>query len=70
MVPPAQLVGLLENIGTKASDGLDAGGLMASLGITDGQLPKSSAMIHRLINAASPGARERLLILFIGELFS
>lgn len=70
MVPPAQLVGLLENIGTKASDGLDAAGLMASLGITDGQLPKSSAMIHRLINAASPGARERLLILFIGELFS
>ena len=36
----------------------------------DGQLPTQSAMIHRLIDAASPAARERLLVLFFGELFS
>jgi hypothetical protein len=44
--------------------------LMGQLGITDGQLPAQSAIIHRLIDAASPGARERLLVLFFGELFS
>ncbi|RLB56441.1 MAG: aspartate aminotransferase family protein, partial [Deltaproteobacteria bacterium] len=51
-------------------DGLDAGMLLAQLGIADGQLPKQSAIIHRLIDAASPPARERLLVLFFGELFS
>lgn len=68
--PPAQVVQMLEMIGGGGAEGLDADVLMSQLGITDGQLPKNSAMIHRLINAASPAARERLLILFIGELFS
>ncbi len=66
---PAPLVAMLETIGTD-SGGLDAGMLMAQLGIVDGQLPGRAAMIHRLIDAASPGARERLLVLFIGELFT
>ncbi len=64
--PPAPVVAMLENIGP----GMPAGPLMAQLGITDGRLPARSAMIHRLLNAASPAARERLLVLFIGELFS
>jgi len=69
---PAQVVALLEQIGTESGDddGIDAGMLMGQLGITDGQLPAQSAMIHRLIDAASPAARERLLVLFFGELFS
>ena len=65
--PPAPVVAMLEAAG---SGDLDAGMLMGQLGITDGQLPKQSAMIHRLLNAASPEARERLLVLFIGELFT
>ena len=64
--PPPAVVAMLEAI----QPGMPGAGLMAQLGITDGQLPKRSAMIHRLLNAASPEARERLLILFIGELFS
>jgi len=68
--PPAQIVGMLEMLGDGGAEGLDASMLMSQLGIKDGQLPTESATIHRLINAASPAARERLLILFIGELFS
>ncbi len=68
--PPAPVVAMLEQLGGGGGGDLDAGTLMASLGITDGQLPGASADIHRLINAASPPARERLLKLFIGELFS
>lgn len=67
---PAPVVAMLEQLGTGGGEGIDAAGLMAQLGIADGQLPGQSAMIHRLIDAASPAARERLLILFIGELFS
>ena len=66
---PAPLVAMLETIGD-GGGGLDAGMLMAQLGIVDGQLPGRAAMIHRLIDAASPAARERLLVLFIGELFT
>jgi hypothetical protein len=43
---------------------------MGQLGIQDGQLPERAAVIHRLLEAASPEARERLLVLFFGELFS
>lgn len=68
--PPAQVVQLLESIGLGGGEALDSGMLMQQLGISDGQLPSRSAIIHRLINAASPAARERLLVLFIGELFS
>ena len=44
--------------------------LMQQLGVTDGRLPSQSALIHRVLNAASPKVREKLLALFIGELFS
>jgi hypothetical protein len=43
---------------------------MGQLGIEDGQLPGSSAVIHRVLDAAPPAMREKLLTLFIGELFS
>ncbi len=72
--PPAEVVAMFDQLGqddgSGADDGLDAGMLLAQLGIADGQLPKQSAIIHRLIDAASPPARERLLVLFFGELFS
>ncbi len=68
--PPEAIVGMLSQLGQEGGDTLDAGALMAQLGVTDGQLPKRAGMIHRLINAAPPVVRERLLILFIGELFT
>jgi len=68
--PPEAVVAMLEQIGAGGAGGIDPGALMSELGISDGQLPEKSGMIHRLINAASPGAREQLLILFIGELFA
>ncbi|MGE0788396.1 MAG: aspartate aminotransferase family protein [Sandaracinaceae bacterium] len=66
IAPPAEVVAMLGALGGGMP--MDAGALMAGLGIRDGQLPESSATIHRLLNAASPEARERLLVLFIGEL--
>ncbi len=66
--PPAEVVGMLAMLGQ--GGGIDAGLLMAGLGIADGQLPEESADIHRLINAAPPPVREAILKLFIGELFS
>ncbi len=67
--PNPQVVAMLEVLGNGES-GLDAGVLMSELGIANGQLPGRAATIHRLLNAASPGTREQLLITFIGELFS
>lgn len=68
--PPAQVVQMLEAAANDSSGDLDANLLMQQLGIADGQLPGRAAMIHRLLNAASPKTREALLVLFIGELFS
>ncbi len=68
--PPAHVVSMLESIGNDPSGGIDSGMLMAQLGVADGRLPSRAATIHRLLNAASPETRERLLVLFIGELFS
>lgn len=67
--PPEAVVAMLAHIGA-GGDGLDPKMLMGELGIADGQLPTRAATIHRLINAAPPAAREKLLVLFIGELFS
>ena len=69
VVPPAPMVEMLEQLGADG-EGFDAGPLMAELGVVDGQLPAKSAMIHTLLNAASPDARERILVHFVGELFS
>lgn len=69
--PPAAVVAMLEQLASGDGEGdIDPGALMASLGVVNGQLPGRAAMIHRLLNAASPAVRERLLVLFIGELFS
>ncbi|MEB2311443.1 MAG: aminotransferase class V-fold PLP-dependent enzyme [Sorangiineae bacterium] len=68
-LPPEGVVAMLEHLGS-GGGGADTGALMNELGITDGRMPERSGAIHRLLNAASPGTRERLLVLFIGELFS
>lgn len=71
--PPAPVVEMLEQLATADDDaggGIDAGALMQQLGIADGQLPSRASTIHRLLNAAPPAVRERLLVLFVGELFS
>lgn len=64
--PPPAVVAMLSQI----QPGMEAGPLMDQLGIKDGQLPRRAANIHRLINAAPPAIREKLLIIFVGELFS
>ncbi len=71
--PPSAVVMMLEALVATTDQGgedVPAAALMDQLGIEDGQLPQSSALIHRVINAASPAVREKLLVLFIGELFS
>jgi len=50
--------------------GLDPAMLMGALGVADGMLPSQSAHIHRILNAASPALREKLVVLFVGELFA
>jgi len=67
--PPAGVIAMLSQLGA-SEGGLDPSLLMGQLGIADGQLPARAAIIHRLLNAAPPAVRERLLILFVGELFS
>lgn len=67
---PAQVVQMLELVATGQFPGLDTGSMMADLGVKDGKLPDAQAPIHRLLNGISPAARERLLVLFLGELFS
>jgi glutamate/tyrosine decarboxylase-like PLP-dependent enzyme len=70
-LPPAVL-GMLSELG-RAGDGgasFDADALMAQLGIEGGRLPRRAAPIHRLLDAAPPDVRERLLALFMGALFT
>jgi glutamate/tyrosine decarboxylase-like PLP-dependent enzyme len=67
--PPAGVVAMLTHIGDGGA-GLDPSLLMAELGIADGRLPTKTAMIHRLLDAAPPEAREGLLTMFMSELFS
>lgn len=69
--PPAEVVGMLGSLAASdGAEGLAAGPLMAQLGLVDGQLPARAATIHRLLDAAPPRVRERLLVLFFGELYS
>lgn len=69
---PEPVVAMLSAIaaGGAAAAGVDAGAILRELGITDGRLPARAATIHRLLDAAPPAIREKLLILFVGELFS
>jgi glutamate/tyrosine decarboxylase-like PLP-dependent enzyme len=69
--PPAEVVTMLSAIAsTDDAQGFDAGAIMAQLGLVEGQLPSRAATIHRLLDAAPASVRERLLVLFYGELFS
>lgn len=65
--PPPAVVEMLSQIGGVA---LDVGTLMAQLGIEGGRLPRRAAPIHRLLDAAAPEVRERLLALFMATLFT
>ncbi len=70
--PPQAVIEVLSQLGRTGDGGapLDAGALMAQLGIEGGRLPKRAAPIHRLLDAAPPEVRERLLALFMGALFT
>jgi sphinganine-1-phosphate aldolase len=67
---PAAVGMMLEAMASDSGEGLDGSMLMAQLGIRDGRLPEASAGIHRLLDAAPAAVREKLLVMFIGELFS
>jgi len=66
----AALEGDQDGDGDGDGAGLDPAMLMGALGVTDGMLPNQSAHIHRILNAASPALREKLVVLFVGELFA
>lgn len=69
--PPPEVLGMLAALeGPGAGDDIDPQMFMGALGIQDGQLPVQSAHIHRILDAASPALREKLIVLFMGELFT
>jgi glutamate/tyrosine decarboxylase-like PLP-dependent enzyme len=70
--PPKPVLQLLEAIAGSGGGGggVNVKAMMGELGVTDGKLPDQQAMIHRLLNGVSPDAREALLVLFLGEIFS
>jgi hypothetical protein len=69
---PSAVVEMLSELARTGDGGtaLDAGALMAQLGIEGGRLPKRAAPIHRLLDGVEPEVRERLLALFMGALFT
>jgi len=68
---PAGIVQMLGAVAASGpGEGVDAAELMTMLGITDGRLPEKAGAIHRILEAAPPAVREKLLVLFVGELFS
>ena len=67
-VPP-MMIQMMQAV-TGGQGGMKVGAMMGEMGITDGQLPKEQAMIHRLVNAAPTETREALLKAFLGDLFS
>lgn len=70
MPAPEPVVQMIEALAASSGDGFDTETMMRELGIVDGRLPAQQAMIHRLLNAISPDAREALFVRFFGELFS
>jgi glutamate/tyrosine decarboxylase-like PLP-dependent enzyme len=66
---PAPVVAMLSQLAEGGGD-LDTGMLMGQLGIKDGRLPARAGVIHRLLDAAPPAVREKLLVAFMGELFT
>jgi sphinganine-1-phosphate aldolase len=68
---PGETLAMLAAMESAMTDGpFDPAVLMGALGVEDGALPMQSAHIHRLLNAATPALREKLIVLFVGELFT
>jgi glutamate/tyrosine decarboxylase-like PLP-dependent enzyme len=67
--PPPVPAGVVQMLEAIAGGGLEPGAMMGQLGIADGQLPERAAPIHRLLDAAPPKLREKLLLLFFTGLF-
>jgi glutamate/tyrosine decarboxylase-like PLP-dependent enzyme len=68
-VPAPEVLAMLDAI-AGGGEGIEISTIMRELGIEGGQLPERAGMIHRLLDAASPETRERMLVMFFGELFS
>jgi sphinganine-1-phosphate aldolase len=66
---PEGVVAFLSGLANGA-DGVDTRAIVEEMGLGSGTLPNESAPLHRIMNAMSPEAREKLLVLFFAELFS
>ncbi|MEZ4225394.1 MAG: aspartate aminotransferase family protein [Polyangiaceae bacterium] len=67
--PPEGVVSFLAALAAGA-DGVDSQAVLSEMGLGAGTLPEQAAPLHRVMNALPPEQRERLLLLFFGELFS
>lgn len=69
MEAPEGVVAFLSGLADGAG-GVDTRAIVEEMGLGAGTLPSESAPLHRIMNAMSPAAREKLLVLFFAELFS
>jgi glutamate/tyrosine decarboxylase-like PLP-dependent enzyme len=67
--PPEGVVAFLSNL-AEGAEGVDTKAIVEQMGLGSGTLPAESAPLHRIMNAMTPAAREKLLVLFFAELFS
>ncbi len=68
---PDEALALLAGLeGAPEGVDLDPSMFMSAMGIRDGRLPARASHIHRLLDAASPALREKLVVLFVGGLFA
>lgn len=73
-LPPTQaapdgVVAFLSNL-AENSAGVDTAAVVKEMGLGSGTLPDEAAPLHRIMNAMTPAQREKLLVLFVGELFT
>ncbi|GMV19708.1 MAG: aspartate aminotransferase family protein [Polyangiaceae bacterium] len=66
---PEGVVAFLSSLANGA-EGVDTHAIVEEMGLGSGTMPSESAPLHRIMNAMTPDAREKLLVLFFAELFS
>ncbi|HMR78716.1 MAG TPA: hypothetical protein PKD61_26595, partial [Polyangiaceae bacterium] len=66
---PEGVVAFLSNL-AENSAGVDTAAVVKEMGLGSGTMPDEAAPLHRIMNAMTPLQREKLLVLFVGELFT
>jgi len=73
-LPDGELTGLingsLEGVDLSAISDKEIMGMMAAAGVTDGALPSRMADINGVLDALPPQVRERVLTVFVNDMFS